>query len=105
MRGWARTGVALAVVALLVAGCGRLNRTATLNQTTPGPAAALVLQQQLARQGHSGLLVHCGKSVIVVNVGITYACALTGAGRALRTVAFTFTSTSGKINLSSVRAR
>ena len=95
---------ALAVIGLVVlAGCGRLNRAATINQvtTTSGAAAAAALQQQLASRGLPGARVTCAKSLIV-NVGTTTSCSLAGAG-GKRTVRFTFSSSNGAIDLASVK--
>ena len=95
---------ALAVIGLVVlAGCGRLNRAATINQvtTTSGAAAAAALQQQLASHGLPGARVTCAKSLIV-NVGTTTSCNLTGAG-GKRAVRFTFSSSNGAIDPASVK--
>jgi hypothetical protein len=88
---------------LTLTGCGRLNRTATLNQTkhTSGAAAETALQQQLAKQGFPGAEVNCAKSLIV-NVGTSTTCAVTGAGTN-RLVRFTFSNSSGEIKLTSVK--
>jgi hypothetical protein len=101
MTRWIGTVLALGAAVFLLTACGRLNRTATLNQSTPGLVAAIVLQHQLARQGHPAARVTCAKT-LVVNVGITYVCGVRGAG-AFRSVRFTFTSPRGTINLSSVK--
>ena len=95
---------ALAVIGLVVlAGCGRLNRAATINQvtTTSGAAAAAALEQQLASHGLPGARVTCAKSLIV-NVGTTTACNLTGAG-GKRAVRFTFSSSNGAIDPASAK--
>jgi hypothetical protein len=95
------TALGLAASVLVVAGCGTLNRTATLNQNISGVAAALALKQQLARLGHPGAQVHCAKTLIA-NVGIARTCSVSGAGGA-STVSFTFSSPRGTINLGSVK--
>jgi hypothetical protein len=102
MSAWSRR-IVLVVALLSLAGCGRLTRTATLNQTTqiPGPVAESALAQQLARQGLTGARVHCAQSVIVY-VGTTTTCTLTGAAPH-RIVRFTFKNTSGQIAPASVR--
>ena len=94
-------GSLLAAVAL--AGCGRLNRAATINQvtTTSGAAAASALARQLASHGLSGAHVSCVKTLIV-NVGTENACTLTGAGKN-GTVRFTFSSSHGAIDPGSVK--
>jgi hypothetical protein len=95
---------ALAVIGLLVlAGCGRLNRAATINQvtTTSGAAAAAALEHQMASRGLPGARVTCAKSLIV-NVGTTTSCNLTGAG-GKRTVRFTFSFSNGAIDPASVK--
>jgi hypothetical protein len=96
--------VLVALAALTLAACGQSNRTATLNQTTrvSGAEADTLLQQQLARQGFPGATVSCAKSIIV-NVGTTTSCNLSGAG-AHRKVRFTFTDLSGYIDPASVKA-
>jgi hypothetical protein len=98
----ARRGALVAITLLALAGCGRLNRTATINQvtTTPGATAAAALEQQLASHGLSGAHVTCAKKLIV-NVGTTASCILTGAGNN-RAVRFTFTSSHGAIDSASV---
>ena len=93
------------VVGLLgLASCGRLNRTATLNETTqtPGARTASALQQQLAKEGFPNARVSCAKSMIV-NVGTRTSCNLAGAGTK-GTVRFTFSSSHGAIDPASVRA-
>jgi hypothetical protein len=93
----------IAVSVLALAGCGRLNRAATINQTTqtPGAMAQTTLEQQLAKQGVSNPHVTCAKNLIV-NVGTTTTCKLTGAGtRSL--VSFTFSNSHGDIKLTSVK--
>ena len=100
-----RSRLVVLVLALLsLAGCGRLTRTATLNQTTqiPGPVAESALAQQLARQGLTGARVHCAQSVIVY-VGTATTCTLTGSG-SQHIVRFTFKNTSGQIAPASVKA-
>jgi hypothetical protein len=94
----------LAAIGLLaLAGCGRLNRSATINQvtTTPGAPAAATLERQLASHGMSGAHVTCAKTMIV-NIGTTTSCNLTGAGRD-STVRFTFSSSPGRIDTASVK--
>jgi Domain of unknown function (DUF4333) len=95
---------ALAAIAMLAfTGCGRLNRAATINQvtTTSGAAAAAALEQQLASHGLPGAHVTCSKTMIV-NVGTTTSCNLTGAGKSA-TVRFTFSSKHGGIDSASVK--
>jgi hypothetical protein len=100
----ARLGAVAAIGLLALAGCGRLNRAATINQvtTTSGARAAAALQQQLANHGLSGARVTCAHRLIV-NVGTTTSCVLTGAGNK-STVRFTFSSTNGVIDPASVKA-
>jgi hypothetical protein len=95
---------ALVIGLLALAGCGRLNRAATINQVTltPGAPAATALQQQLAQKGFPNARVSCAKSLIV-NVGTRTACSLSGAGTN-STVRFTFSSSDGAIDLASVKA-
>ena len=92
------------VTALALAGCGRLNRTATLNQVTqtPGAAAAATVQRRLATHGYPNANVSCADTLIV-NVGTTTTCSLTGAGTH-KLVRFTFTHKNGEVRLSSVTA-
>jgi hypothetical protein len=88
---------------LAVAGCGRLNRAATINQTTQtsGTKTAAALQEKLAQQ-FPNAHVSCANGMIV-NVGTLTSCALTGAeGRS--TVRFTFKNTDGEIDPASVKA-
>jgi hypothetical protein len=94
--------VVIALVAL--AGCGRLTRTATLNQNTavPGPVAESAIQQELAKHGLAGATVHCAHTLIVY-VGTTTSCSLTGAG-SHDLVRFTFKNSSGQIAPASVQA-
>jgi hypothetical protein len=96
------TAAALGAI-LALAGCGRLNRVATINQvtTTPGAATAAGLQQQLASQ-FPNARVTCSHSMIV-RVGTRTACNITGAGTN-RTVRFTFSNTHGAIDPASVKA-
>jgi hypothetical protein len=102
MRLCPRSGV-VAILLLVLAGCGRLNRAATINQTTQtsGAATAIALQQQLATQGFPKAQVTCAKTLIV-NVGTRTSCNLTGAG-AKGTVRFTFSSSHGAIDPASVK--
>jgi hypothetical protein len=88
---------------LVIAGCGRLTRVATINQVTQtaGAAAALVLQQHLAQQ-YPRAHVTCAHKLIV-NVGTRTSCNVTDAGTN-RTVRFTFTSTHGAIDPNSITA-
>jgi hypothetical protein len=91
------------VIALLaLAGCGRLNRAATLNQTTQtsGVVAAATLQKQLIKQGQPRARVTCAKTMIV-NVGTRTSCLLTGVG-ANGAVRFTFLNSHGLIDPASV---
>jgi len=92
------------VAVLAVAGCGRLNRAATINQTTqtPGATTGSALQQQLAKEGFPNARVSCAKSMIV-NVGTRTSCSLAGVGTK-DTVRFTFTSSHGAVDPSSVKA-
>ncbi len=94
----------VAVAALSLAGCGRLSRTATLNQVTqtPGATAAVTVQQQLATHGYPAAKVSCSKTLIV-NVGTTTTCSLSGAG-STKIVRFTFTHKNGAVKVSSVKA-
>ena len=94
----------LTVAVLSIAACGRLNRTATLNQTTKisGASAALALQHQLATKGFSGATVTCAKTITVV-VGVMTTCSVTGAGPN-GTVRFTIGNMSGRIDPGSVKA-
>jgi hypothetical protein len=98
-----RLGCLAAIGLFALAGCGRLNRAATINQvtTTPGAAAAATLQQHLASNGLSGAHVTCAKA-LVVNIGTTTSCDLTGAGKKT-TVRFTFRSSHGTIDTASVK--
>jgi hypothetical protein len=88
---------------LALAGCGRLNRTATINQVTrtPGAATAAALEQELASHGMSGAHVTCARTMIV-RVGVTNSCTVTGAGKS-KTVRFTYSSKHGAIKSASVR--
>jgi hypothetical protein len=103
MTAGVRFAALAAVGALALAGCGRLNRAATINQvtTTPGAAAAAALAQELASHGLSGTQVSCAKTMIV-NVRTTNSCTVTGAGKKT-TVRFTFSSSHGAIDPSSVK--
>jgi hypothetical protein len=97
-----RAGLVLAGL-LALAGCGRLNRAATINQTTQtsGTKTAAALQQQLAQQ-FPNAHVSCANGMIV-NVGTLTSCALTGAEGKSR-VRFTFRNSSGEIAPASVKA-
>jgi len=93
----------LVVVGLLaLAGCGRLNRAATINQTThtSGATTAAALQQQLSKQ-FPNAHVTCATRMIV-NVGTRTGCALTGA-EGKSTVRFIFRDSNGAIDPSSVQ--
>lgn len=94
---------AMSVVAL--AGCGRLNRSATINQvtTTSGAAVATVLAHQLVHHGVAGVHVSCTKAVIV-NVGVNALCHVSGAGQS-KLVEFSFSSAGGRISAASVRTQ
>jgi hypothetical protein len=94
----------LVVAVPTVAGCGRLNRTATINQTTqaPGATTAAALQRQLAKEGVPNARVSCAKSMIV-NLGTRTSCRLAGA-RTKDIVRFTFSSSRGAIDPASVGA-
>jgi hypothetical protein len=98
-----RVGAVLLAAAAL-AGCGRLNRTATLNQVhlTSGAATAIVLQQQLAKLGHPSVHVSCAKTMIV-EVGTSTSCTVTGVGPK-GIVRFTFSKPSGAVDPASVKA-
>lgn len=100
----ARLGVVAVTGLLALAGCGRLNRAATINQvtTTSGSTTAVALQQQLANHGLSGAHVTCAKKMIV-NVGTATSCTLTNAGSS-KSVRFTFRSSHGGIDTASVKA-
>jgi len=93
----------LVLVGLLaLAGCGRLNRAATINQTThtSGATTAAALQQQLSKQ-FPNAHVTCATRMIV-NVGTRTGCALTGA-EGKSTVRFIFRDSNGAIDPSSVQ--
>jgi hypothetical protein len=95
------------LLAVGVAGCGSLNRTATLGLTTktirvPGATTEMTLEEQLARKGFPAAKVSCAQT-IVVHVGVRTACHVGGAGDN-RTVRFTFKNAGGEINPSSVKA-
>lgn len=99
-----RLGVLAAIGVLALAGCGRLNRSATINQVTvtSGATTAVALQQQLAaNHGLPGAHVTCAKRM-VVNVGTTTSCDLTGAGK-YSVVRFTFSTSHGRIDTGSVK--
>jgi hypothetical protein len=102
-----RVGRHLMHVSLVVAGlvsvvaCANTTRVATLNRQTPGPTIAATLEKQLAVRGFPGARVFCQKR-LVVNVGATHTCAVTGAGTN-RAVEFTFGSYAGSIRGSSVK--
>jgi len=91
----------LAIALLVLAGCGTVNRVATLNYQTPGTTVATNLQKQLAAKGFPSAKVSCAKT-LVVNVGATAKCTVTGAGTS-KTVKFSFTNPTGKIKVSSVK--
>jgi hypothetical protein len=97
-----RLGAVAAIGVVALTGCGRLNRTATINQvtTTSGATTAAALKQQLASHGVPGAHVTCAKTLIV-NVGTTTSCNLTGAGKN-RTIRFTFSNSHGGIATASV---
>jgi hypothetical protein len=63
--------------------------------------AQTTLEQQLAKQGVSNPHVTCAKNLIV-NVGTTTTCKLTGAGTK-SLVSFTFSNSHGDIKLTSVK--
>jgi hypothetical protein len=107
MTRWRSTMIWAAVLAVALgplAGCARPNRTATLNQVTetPGSQVAKTLEQELARQGFPAAKVSCAHT-LVINVGLTTSCAVSGAGASHRTT-FTFRTSSGQIALASVKA-
>jgi len=91
----------LAIALLSLAGCANTNRVATLNLETPGATAATTLEKQLAIEGFPNAKVTCAKT-LVVNVGTTHSCRLSGAGPN-GTVKFSFRNYGGKIVLSSVK--
>ena len=69
----------------------------------PGSAAERELQKSLAAQGAKNATVKCPES-IVVKVGTTVTCDVTGAsGAAHGKVTFTFSSAEGTIDASSVK--
>ena len=95
------------LLAVGVAGCGSLNRTATLGLTTKtirvlGATTEMTLEEQLARKGFSAGKVSCAQTLIV-HVGVMTTCHLSGAGNN-HTVRFTFKNAGGEINSSSVKA-
>lgn len=97
---------ALMVLAALVAGCGQLNRSATLgsyatNPTVSGVTVAAELERQLAGRGLHAARVICVHRLIV-DVGATMACALRGAGTR-HTVVFRFRTASGTIDPASIK--
>jgi hypothetical protein len=96
--------IALATVALALAGCGQLNHNAELNDThqTSGAAIDTALENQLAKQGLTGARVSCAKTMIV-DAGTTIYCSLSGAG-SHTTVRFLFKDLTGAIDPSSVQA-
>jgi hypothetical protein len=96
--------IVLALTVVALAGCGRLTRVATINQTTqtPGAAAEATLEQQLVRLGVVSPRVTCAKNLIV-NVGATATCGLSGAG-SKTLVRFRFANSHGDIKLASVKA-
>ena len=87
----------LAGAVLALAGCGRLTRVATINQTnlTPGAKVEALLEQQLAKQGVSSPQVTCAKHLII-HVGVSATCSLAGAG-SKTLVRFTFANSQGDI--------
>jgi hypothetical protein len=91
----------LVAAALALAGCGRLTRVATINQTTqtPGAAAEAALEQRLTSLGVSNPHVSCARHLIV-NVGTRTTCTLAGTKHL---VSFTFTNSHGDIKLVSVK--
>jgi hypothetical protein len=100
-----RLAVTAAITGVALAGCGRLNRAATMNQvtTTHGAAVATVLAHQLAHHGLSGVQVSCTKAMIV-NVGVNALCQVSGAGHS-KLVEFKFNSTSGHVSVTSVKTQ
>jgi hypothetical protein len=100
-----RLAATAAIATLALAGCGRLNRSATINQvtTTSGAAVATALAHHLAAHGVSAPHVTCTKTVIV-NVGVNALCRLNGAGQN-KLVEFSFSSTGGSISAASVKTR
>jgi hypothetical protein len=105
-RSASRLAVTAAIAGVALAGCGRLNRAATINQvtTTSGAAVATVLAHQLAaHHALTGAQVSCSKTVIV-NVGVNALCHVSGAGHS-KLVRFTFSSKSGRISATSVKTQ
>ncbi len=102
MRRSGRLAAALALAGLALSGCGRLNRTATINQvtTTSGSVVAAALAQQLADRGLSVARVTCAR-VVIVDVDSHVACTATRAGKNT-IVRFSFSSLNGQIKASSV---
>ena len=100
-----RLAVTAAIAGLALAGCGRLNRSATINQvtTTSGAGVATVLAHQLLHHGVAGVHVSCTKAVIV-NVGVNALCHVSGAGQS-KLVEFSFSSAGGRISAASVRTK
>jgi len=95
-------GTSLLVAGVLcLAGCANTNRVGTLNRETSGAKVATTLEKQLAVKGFPSATVTC-KKTLVVNVGTTETCRVTGAG-ANSAVQFTFKNYTGTINLASVK--
>lgn len=97
----------LLVLAALLAGCGHVNRSATLgsyatNATVSGATVAAALEQHLAAEGLPGAKVLCVRRVII-DVGATMGCALRGAGTRSMVV-FRFRTASGAIDTGSIKA-
>lgn len=69
----------------------------------PGTTVEKAVQQQLAKQGAANAQVHCPQT-IVVKVGTTVTCNVSGAGGAATgTVTFTFSNAWGTVDPSSVK--
>ena len=100
-----RLAITAAMAALALAGCGRLNRSATINQvtTTSGAAVATGLAHQLASHGVANAHVSCARTLIV-HVGVNTLCHVSGAGKSTL-VEFSFSSAGGSISATSVRTQ
>jgi hypothetical protein len=99
MKAVAATSARLGAVATiaLIALAARFSRVTT----TSGAAVATALEQHLAGQGLAGAHVTCSRAMIV-NVGTTNSCTLTGAGK-YGTVRFTFKTSHGAVDSASVK--
>jgi hypothetical protein len=106
LRGTPILAGVVAIGALSSAGCGDLNRSATLglrptSLEASGAAVAAALEQQLARQGFPAARVTCARTIIV-KVGTYTSCELHGAGPN-GTVHFHFKSSGREIEPGSVK--